>query len=805
MAWPSNLPNSAEALLAARAVSRASVFACATFPKPVNTVRRRSTHYGDSFGRIARTGAFAGALLRVLPSHASPDDPPAVSGVQVESAIEVSVEGVRRPNDPTESELTYTTDAEQIRASTSSSLVDAMRYRPGVSVQQTTPGQGTLQVRGFSGRAVVHVVDGVRLNTAFFRAGNNPYVSLVDPFSLQSLEVVTGPASASYGSDGLGGAVVMRTPLAGYSSEPRLATCVYQSLGSNPLGGASHLQTSYSTMSWAASAGITLLNYGDVYPGGEVKTPVRGAFSGLRSEVDGTYHPTLARAQEGTAFNYYATNTSLQHRIAPGLQLVHRAQFSVRPELLRYDQVNPLFAAGPPARADAALRPMYRALVSSMLQGRALDRWYDEFQVQLAWQRIAEGRESRNFDEVCASGVGEPPECDSPTALLPSGIRGDETNASDQFSARAQVRLGNDRDSTVATLGVEASHDVLSSGARDVELQTGEVEAAASRYPDGSTQSQVSAFGRLSDALVERLRMTAAGRLGIYALDITARPAPEPSPAQELTQLGGAAQVGLLWLATHGLAVVANLGTGFRAPNVQDLASVGTRAGGRFQVPNTDLRPETSLGADLGLKLDHRRLRGRVALFWLQQDGAIVLAPTTLGGAQVTDGGEAIVRSVNAGAVETYGTEGVLELRVLSQWELFSRWLSMLGEQRNPPATGLPAVTPADRIAPIQGELGARYLVSRQTSVEVFVAGRKRQQRLNDPTNLDDNRIPTGGTPGYVTYNARVSHALSRQLRARLSLDNITNEAVLEHGSGFYRAGFNATLAVEGSFDSTKQ
>jgi hypothetical protein len=37
----------------------------------------------------------------------------------------------------------------------------------------------------------------------------------------------------------------------------------------------------------------------------------------------------------------------------------------------------------------------------------------------------------------------------------------------------------------------------------------------------------------------------------------------------------------------------------------------------------------------------------------------------------------------------------------------------------------------------------------------------------------------------------------SSQLRFRLALDNLADELVLEHGSGFYRAGFGATGSLE--------
>jgi hemoglobin/transferrin/lactoferrin receptor protein len=75
-------------------------------------------------------------------------------------------------------------------------------------------------------------------------------------------------------------------------------------------------------------------------------------------------------------------------------------------------------------------------------------------------------------------------------------------------------------------------------------------------------------------------------------------------------------------------------------------------------------------------------------------------------------------------------------------------------------------------------------------------AGRAPQRRLNDPVNLDDNRIPAGGTPGYVTYNLR-GRLVQDIFTLRLALDNITDELVLEHGSGFYRAGFSVMASLE--------
>jgi hypothetical protein len=47
-----------------------------------------------------------------------------------------------------------------------------------------------------------------------------------------------------------------------------------------------------------------------------------------------------------------------------------------------------------------------------------------------------------------------------------------------------------------------------------------------------------------------------------------------------------------------------------------------------------------------------------------------------------------------------------------------------------------------------------------------------------------------------VTLHLAARAALSPRLSARVGLDNLTNARVLDHGSGFHRAGFGATAAV---------
>ncbi|UPT61326.1 MAG: TonB-dependent hemoglobin/transferrin/lactoferrin family receptor [Hyphomonadaceae bacterium JAD_PAG50586_4] len=134
---------------------------------------------------------------------------------------DITVTALRRPADVFAVPNVVTViDAEEIEENLATDIKDLIRFEPGVSVP-TSPsrfgaalsgtgrdGNSGFVIRGMGGNRVLFQVDGVRVPDGF-SFGPNAFGrgDYVDLDLLQSVEIVRGPGSAMYGSDGLAGVV----------------------------------------------------------------------------------------------------------------------------------------------------------------------------------------------------------------------------------------------------------------------------------------------------------------------------------------------------------------------------------------------------------------------------------------------------------------------------------------------------------------------------------------------------------------------------------------------------------------------
>jgi len=161
--------------------------------------------------------------------------------------------------------VTIITD-EQIEKQLVSNLKDMFRYDPSITTTGSGADPQTITVRGIGGNRLVYVKDGRRMNDGY--AGGGGFIvgrGYFDTDSLQQVEIAKGAASSLYGSDGLGGIVVISTkdPSDYLQGED---TYIQQDTGYTGSSSQSKLGLTGATKmgNWASSAVVTLRDGSEV-------------------------------------------------------------------------------------------------------------------------------------------------------------------------------------------------------------------------------------------------------------------------------------------------------------------------------------------------------------------------------------------------------------------------------------------------------------------------------------------------------------------------------------------------------------
>lgn len=680
-------------------------------------IRPESSAAASRLARIA-----LGSLLWLSPLGAT----------AAEIVEEIQITATRRSESSFEvPSATTVVDHAELRDLAPQTAMDALHGEPGTFVQQTTPGQGVVIVRGLKGSEVLHLVDGFRLNNAIFRNAPNQYVALVDAQMLDRIEVVRGPMSALYGSDAMGGVVHMR------SLEPAFADGTWK--------------PSATLRSFYGTADRSLL------------TRAEGAIAGSALVLSGGV--TLQDVEElrsgdgripSTDFRAAAQDLKLRARLGDRHELMLSGQRLRQPETPRVDELVQGFGQSAPASSVALFDPQERTFYHVRYRYDVGQPWLDDLTVHWGRQRIDDGRRNRAF-----------------------GSNVEERESNIDTTRGWSVQLGKSLGKAHRfTWGAESYKDDVHSR-RSSSTAGGPRVARPPRFPDGSTQRQLSAFAAHDWSLGRRTELAYGLR---YSAVKTSLPG---TPDVDNRDLSG--NLSLTFAPRPSLRLVASVGRGFRAPNVFDLGTFGDRPGNRFNIPNPDLQPETVVTVDLGVKHASERLQAELNWFHSDYEDKI----TSVESGALTAAGRRITQSRNAASLEIWGIEAGARYRWNEATELFATATYTRGEEKIAGETN-----PAERIPPLFGKLGVRWSPGERLSLEGYAFYADSQRRLN-PRDRTDPRIDPDGTPGWVTLNLKASWRASDRMRLGLRLENLGDKRYREHGSGLDEPGFNAIASVD--------
>ena len=508
---------------------------------------------------------------------------------------------------------------------------------PGVNLQRTSPSLSAVFVRGLTGRNVAVYVDGVRYTTSAQRGGVGTFFSLIEPSSLETVEILRGPNSSQYGSDVHGGVVnfISHAPrYGGPDNEFHGHANVFYTSPTNGAGGNTLL--TYGTQRYGLLLNMNARRISTLRPadGLDYHAAVT-RFLGLPSDIFGTRLPDTGFTQYGGLFR---SNFNLDDNT----QLLFSYARNQQDNGKRYDQL-----LGGDGNNIADLRNLMTDTFYARLFRQNL--WiFDNGSFTFSYNGQREER-------VNQGGNG------NPVGAITN--QHERTNVLG-FNFYLDKQIG---DRNTLLLGADVYRDKINTPAFTFDPVTGITSNSRPRVPHGARYLSYGFFVQDNfTAIPDRLQINAALRYSVASYDSRASNAELgpggvplfPDDSQRFGALSG--RIGGVVRVHGGFDIAGKYTRGFRAPNTTDLGIIGlvgtgfevdantaasrggfigTTAGGdavSTGIPVTSLGPEYSDSFDLSFRYTSRRFGAELTGFTTKLkdvyfDQALVLPPGATG------------------------------------------------------------------------------------------------------------------------------------------------------------------------------
>jgi len=476
-------------------------------------------------------------------------------------------------------------DREQMDQELVHDLKDLLRYTPGVSVTGNSgrfSGIGGIRIRGLDGNRVLIQTDGIPVADGFsFGSYLNANRNLVDMETLKRVEIVRGPASSLYGSDALGGVVAYVT------KDP----ADYLAPGKDRYVG---LKFGYEG-DWDGLFAGALVAFGGARWSGMAALSHR---QGQESETQGDNRSTGATRTAPNPLSSDGRSLLSKLVYAPSANQRFKLTVEGNEDYGRIDALSNVTAA---ILSQRGRDHQTRARVSL---AHEIDQWDTPFADDLQWQLYRQDSESlQRTDERRSNNTLRHNEHNFDQRLY--GLQANLHKRVDQGRVVHDISYGLDLSWSDTQEKRDGHTQNLRTGAisKTVGLETFPVRD----FPVTETTKAglyLQDEMRLADG---RVSLIPGVRVDYYRLSpeldaIFAGDNPGVA-AKKITDHNVSPKLGAIWRIDEAWSLYANYAHGFRAPPYNDVNIGFTNlVVGYTAIANPDLKPETSKGAELGLR-----------------------------------------------------------------------------------------------------------------------------------------------------------------------------------------------------------
>lgn len=619
-------------------------------------------------------------------------------------------------------------DSALISERTPRTTPEALQGINGVFVQKTNHGGGSAFIRGLTGNQTLILIDGIRLNNSTFRYGPNQYLNTIDPYTIDHIEVAKGTGSVQYGTDALGGVihVLSKEPL--FTSSKSWNGKVLSKYMTGNMEKTARCELGYTSGKMAITGGFTYRAFGDLIGG----------------DTTGKQSPS--------GYNEWAFNAKAKFLLNDKIGLTLSHQNVAQGHIPVYHKI---------VLENFALNEFdkqQRQLQYARLDVTGNSQWMKKLQIIASRQQTIEGRESKKNGSTTLHKEQDE------TATI--GV------TADVFSELKKWWIAN--------TGLEFYKDKIGSNRKDINTQNSLEKKVRGLYPDGAKYGNYSLYS-LHHIKYKNWVVDAGVRLNFISIQLNDTSLGKVKMAPSALVWNAA----LLYRIFHQHHIYLAYSTGYRAPNIDDMGSLGI-VDFRYEVPTNNLSSERSGNIEVGYKFSTKKLTGDVALYSMQLNDLITRI-------KVDDNiinGYQVYQKENVEDAFIKGAEAELNWKMAKCIDITSSITYTYGTNKT-------KNEPLRRIPPLHGRLMSTFRKRDWfTTAEALFAAKQNRLAQGDK---EDNRIPVNGTPGWKIVNLYAGTQLAC-FNFNASFQNIFNQDYRTHGSGINGAGRSAWLSASFNF-----
>jgi len=678
-------------------------------------------------------------------------------------------------------------DAEDIEMKNPQTAADFLSQSGQVFVQKSQLGGGSPMIRGFSTNRLLLTVDGVRMNTAIFRSGNLQNVINIDPFTIDQTEVILGPGSVVYGSDAIGGVMNFYTKKPAFSFEEGtafsgMALTRYATANNEKTG---HIDFNIGAKKWAFLTSVSYSDFDDLRMGSHgPEDYLRPEYVVTENGVDTVVENDDPNVQTPTGFDMINLTQKVRYMPNSIWDFNLGLHYSATSDYARYDRLTRT-RNGQLRSAEWYYGPQLWFMGNLQIDKKGNGDFYDDAKLTAAIQYFEESRNDRDFGDSILFTTQE------------------QVNAY-SLALDFTKKMGSNQ----LFYGLEYVYNKIGSYGKQIDINTGDQAATATRYPDDSSWQSLAAYLSGQFNLAESLTLQTGVRYNHILIDATFDDTFYDFPFEKADVSFGnfTGNAGLNWQTAENFNLKLNLGTAFRAPNIDDIGKIFDSEPGSVVVPNPDLKAEYAYNAELGAawRIDEK-LRLDVATYYTHLNNALVRRDFSLNGATTVDyqGEPSNVQAIqNAASAEVYGVEAGLEYLFNKNIKLTSQIAVTEGSQEEEDGSE----APLRHAAPLFGNTHLIYRMKRwKFDASAEYNGQFEYDELAPSQQgnaylyaLDADGNPY--SPRWYTLNVYSEYQIAQNWKATAALENITDQRYRPYSSGISAPGRNLIMALKYTF-----